>query len=69
MSKYSKMVVCPIEGKIISMGFKQAVSNSNYEDSFHNAQKLCDAHIHLFPDRLMGAILDWLASALRRLTN
>jgi len=24
-----------------------------------NVQKVCDAHIHLFPDRLMGAILDW----------
>lgn len=23
------------------------------------AQKICDAHIHLFPDRLMDAILDW----------
>lgn len=41
------------------MGFKQVVRYSDNEDSFHNAQKLCDAHIHLFPDRLMGAILDW----------
>jgi len=25
----------------------------------NDGQKICDAHIHLFPDRLMGAILDW----------
>ena len=24
-----------------------------------NYQKICDAHIHLFPERLMGSILDW----------
>lgn len=25
----------------------------------NNPQKICDAHIHLFPDRLMQVILDW----------
>lgn len=28
-------------------------------DASNPIQKICDAHIHLFPDRLMEAILDW----------
>ncbi|WP_407308926.1 amidohydrolase family protein [Desulfosporosinus sp. SB140] len=31
------------------------ISNIETNDS----QKICDAHIHLFPDRLMKVILDW----------
>lgn len=29
------------------------------EKKSNDLPKICDAHIHLFPDRLMGAILDW----------
>jgi hypothetical protein len=29
------------------------------DTTMNNAQKICDAHIHLFPDRLMEAILHW----------
>ncbi|MDP4126775.1 MAG: amidohydrolase family protein [Bacillota bacterium] len=28
-------------------------------EDIHSLPKICDAHIHLFPERLMGAILDW----------
>lgn len=37
---------------------KLAISTQSTGDGMNN-QKICDAHIHLFPERLMGAILDW----------
>lgn len=33
--------------------------NSTENQEVINDQKICDAHIHLFPERLMGSILDW----------
>ena len=59
-----------MKGEFQPMGFIGHTSNVNFykdelakyndnDDIFHNTQKLCDAHIHLFPDRLMDAILDW----------
>ncbi|TGE32372.1 amidohydrolase family protein [Desulfosporosinus sp. Sb-LF] len=35
------------------------ISDQRNGNILDNRQKICDAHIHLFPDRLMGAILDW----------
>lgn len=32
---------------------------SSMEGLNNTTPRICDAHIHLFPDRLMGAILDW----------
>lgn len=31
----------------------------NHFTNINTAAPICDAHIHLFPERLMGAILDW----------
>ncbi|ODA40558.1 amidohydrolase family protein [Desulfosporosinus sp. BG] len=38
---------------------KFAINAKNNGEGMYDIQKICDAHIHLFPDRLMGAILDW----------
>jgi len=35
------------------------LSKKSDEAAMNNIQKICDAHIHLFPDRLMEAILNW----------
>lgn len=35
------------------------ISAKSNGDVMNDIQKICDAHIHIFPDRLMGAILDW----------
>jgi len=35
------------------------LSKKSDEAVMNNIQKICDAHIHLFPDRLMEAILNW----------
>lgn len=32
------------------------------EPTTYDSQKICDAHIHLFPDRLMEAILQWFVT-------
>ncbi|EGW38087.1 amidohydrolase family protein [Desulfosporosinus sp. OT] len=38
---------------------RAAVNAKSNGEGMYDIQKICDAHIHLFPDRLMGAILDW----------
>ncbi|MDR3602708.1 MAG: amidohydrolase family protein [Desulfosporosinus sp.] len=35
------------------------INAKHNENVMNELQPICDAHIHFFPDRLMGAILDW----------